>query len=546
MYIFILCITSGCFDWLAMATYPPLKDRIFLPPRSPHTSPRRLVTCSSRPTKYKKWTEEHLKLAYDVVQRKEMSVREAAESFDIPKSTLHDRVSGRVPFGKLSGQSRYLSDLEESELINFLKQCSKIGAAKSKADVLAIVQRVVDKKGLKVKVTNGWWESFKRRHPKEITLRTAEPISYARLVSTNQEVIDKYFDYLEETLQENDLNDKPCQIFNFDESGFALSPAPPKVVTVKGDKHPYAVNSGKKKQITVLSACSAGGTNIPPIVVLDTKTLNTKVSEGEVPGTGYAFSENGWMTKRILDEWFKYHFLLYAPPVRPLLLLMDGASSHFDPSFIETAAENEVIVFCLPPNTTHILQPLDNGPFGPLKRYWREECHSFCAKNPGRVVTKFQFSELFHRAWDRGMTVTNIAAGFQHTGVYPFRRPELETPRSYDPSSLALRTGIKYLPMCTPPPKRLPNRDVQTPKFSVSEISKYQLCFEQGLSTSDPRYHKWLSMYHPGEVITEHHENSKCVYNCYCVFTTSFHYLGGEHSHDRRGLLSDKERKKPQ
>ncbi len=43
---------------------------------------------------------------------------------------------------------------------------------------------------------------------------------------------------------------------------------------------------------------------------------------------------------------------------------MDGHSSHFGPAFIETAVASDVIVFCLPPNTTHFLQPLDNGPFG--------------------------------------------------------------------------------------------------------------------------------------------------------------------------------------
>ncbi len=285
--------------------YPLLKDRILRSAKSAHVSspqPSQPV----RPEKYKKWTEERLKLAYDAVLNEELSIREAADAFDVSKSTLHDRVSGRVPFGKFSGSVRYLSDAEEMNLIKFIKQSGKIGAAKSKADVISIisiVQRVVDAKDMKVKVTSGWWESFKRRHKNEVSLRKAEPISYARLVANDPDIINNYFDYLEDTLQENDLLDKPCQIFNFDESGFALSPASPKVV-VKGAKHPYTVNSGTKAQITVLSCCSAGGTNIPPLIVLATKTLNPKMAIGEVPGTVYSSSDNGWMTTGILDEWF--------------------------------------------------------------------------------------------------------------------------------------------------------------------------------------------------------------------------------------------------
>ncbi len=129
-----------------------------------------------RPEKYKKWTEERLKLAYDAVLNEELSIREAADAFDVSKSTLHDRVSGRVPFGKFSGSVRYLSDAEEMNLIKFIKQSAKIGAAKSKADVISIisiVQRVVDAKDMKVKVTSGWWESFKRRHKNEVSLRKA-------------------------------------------------------------------------------------------------------------------------------------------------------------------------------------------------------------------------------------------------------------------------------------------------------------------------------------------------------------------------------------
>jgi len=46
---------------------------------------------------------------------------------------------------------------------------------------------------------------------------------------------------------------------------------------------------------------------------------------------------------------------------------MDGHSSHYSPAAICLAAEQEVILLTLPPNTTHVTQPLDKGCFGPLK-----------------------------------------------------------------------------------------------------------------------------------------------------------------------------------
>ena len=86
------------------------------------------------------------------------------------------------------------------------------------------------------------------------------------------------------------------------------------------------------------------------------------------------------------------------------------------------AAEEQVIVFCLPPNTTHLLQPLDKGAFGPLKTYWNEECQYYMSKNPGKVLTEYEFMPVFSKSWYRAMTIPNMMAAFRITGVYPFSR----------------------------------------------------------------------------------------------------------------------------
>ena len=55
-------------------------------------------------------------------------------------------------------------------------------------------------------------------------------------------------------------------------------------------------------------------------------------------------------------------------------------------------------MFMLPPNTTHIAQPLDSTPFKCLKGCWDDECNTYMSENPGKVVTIYQFSELFTAA----------------------------------------------------------------------------------------------------------------------------------------------------
>ena len=88
----------------------------------------------------------------------------AAEEYQVPRATLHDRVSGKVQFGACSGPPKYLTNDEESELADFLRNCARIGDARTRLQVLAIVQQVVREKGLQGKVTNDWWETSKHRH----------------------------------------------------------------------------------------------------------------------------------------------------------------------------------------------------------------------------------------------------------------------------------------------------------------------------------------------------------------------------------------------
>ncbi len=147
--------------------------------------------------------------------------------------------------------------------------------------------------------------------------------------------------------------------------------------------------------------------------------MNPELAVGEVPGTVYGLSDKGWMTSMIFDRWFKRHFLRYVSAVRPIILLMDGHSSHYSPETIQLAAEEEVILFALPPNTTHLSQPLDKGVFGPFKVHWRQVCHDYRVSQPGRVINIYSFNSLLSKAWMKSMTAINIINGFKTTGIYP-------------------------------------------------------------------------------------------------------------------------------
>ena len=121
--------------------------------------------------------------------------------------------------------------------------------------------------------------------------------------------------------------------------------------------------------------------------------------DGEIPGTMYGMSNSGWINGELFDQWFHYHFLPHAPASRPLLLLLDGHSSHFTPSVIRKAAEEQVVVFCLPPPyTTHETQPLDKGP---LKSHWRKHAGNFCMIIWEKLLADLHFPRYLVKSAER-------------------------------------------------------------------------------------------------------------------------------------------------
>ena len=156
------------------------------------------------------------------------------------------------------------------------------------------------------------------------------------------------------------------------------------------------LTSISKTQITVLACTCAARYALPPLIIFDRMTLNEVFTKGEVLGTIYGLSHNEWITRKIFNGWFK-HFVHSIPSVRPVLLVLDCHSTHYCPETICMAAE-QIILCALPPHTTHLTQPVDRGCFEPLKINWRQVCHHFCALNPGRTVSRYNFCELFSKA----------------------------------------------------------------------------------------------------------------------------------------------------
>ena len=398
-------------------------------------------------------------------------------------------------------------------MVSFIERCASIGYGKSRKDIMCIAQSAAESKGLPRKnmITNGWWRRFIERHNK-LSLRKGDSTAYIRMDAVNEETLAEYFDLLEDTLKQNDLQNSPSQIYNVDETGIPLDPKAPKILVPKGIKKPRYQSPGRKGQITVVACGNAAGNVLPPLIIFDTKKVQPAWTKDEVPGSMYGTSDKGWITTELFESWFKDLFLPNAVSARPLLLLLDGHCTHYQPDLIKLAVQNDVLILCLPPHTTHATQPLDCGVFSPLKSHWSTVCHKFIQKNPGKLITRYNFNGLFSKAWLKSVVPTNLIAGFKVCGVYPLNRQAVK-PNEAQSAECQHNESIESYEQieCTECPDDV--NDEITPELE----KKFQLRFEEGYDLCiDPLFTDWLKKNHPESVI---HSESVSIADAFSYIT---------------------------
>lgn len=220
----------------------PLEQRIF---KTTKQGPRIQYSSHLRPETYKHWDQDSLDAAIVAVEVNGVSIRQAAELYNIPKSTFYDHVSGRVTRLAKPGPKPYLT-MKEEELVNFLLKCACLGYPHTRRQIIVIVQEILNKRRTEpIAVTIGWCERFIDHHP-NLSLRTPAPLSFVRAMATEKECLERYFDLLQSILEGNNILDKAAGIFNCDETGFPLCPKGGKVLCEVGEKNPYHLTANTK------------------------------------------------------------------------------------------------------------------------------------------------------------------------------------------------------------------------------------------------------------------------------------------------------------
>ena len=148
------------------------------------------------------------------------------------------------------------------------------------------------------------------------------------------------------------------------------------------------------------------------------------------------------------------------------MLIFDGHGSHVTKEVIEFCQEKKIVLLCLPSHSTHLLQPLDVGVFGPLAGAYKRGVLE-ATRYADCQLNKVEFLDIYSKARSKAISPKNVKSAWQKTGLFPLN-PDIvllriqEVKLEREAKERAEKERATHMAMLPPPSQNLralPGRD---------------------------------------------------------------------------------------
>nr|CAI5841824.1 unnamed protein product [Callosobruchus analis] len=208
-------------------------------------------------------------------------------------------------------------------------------------------------------------------------------------------------------------------------------PGRKKVICRRGCKYPERIMNSTIANISVMFCGNAIGNSLPPYVIYKAEHLWTTWTENGPEGARYNRTKQGWIDWATFEDWLS---TLLLPVIKrqedTKVMIGDNLSSHVSLNVLKLCEGNNVQFICLPPNSSHLTQPLDLAYFRPLKVNWRHVLIEWKQSESGKSVSTLStdiFPRLLKKALDdiEPNVTKNIKAGFKKAGIHLVNKEEV-------------------------------------------------------------------------------------------------------------------------
>ena len=327
--------------------------------------------------------ENRITQAIDILRERggKPNIAAAAREFHVTESRLRGRWNGRKAKSDIVPANRKLQEHQELAVCSYLDRLDKIGIPARTFMITgcanSILRRAADGLGPPPAVSEHWARRFLERHPKYL-IRKQSVQEIDRKNAQDHDIILQWLLKFKRICDNYGI--QPCDIYNFDESGFRIGVGKnQKIVTSNSDPDcSLSLGSNTNREtVTIVEAISGDGYVLPPMVIVSGIIHQERwfTTTGIEDDSLIAVSDTGYSNDILSLEWLK-HFDRFTAKRRMgkwQLLLLDGYGSHCTREFLDFCDDHHIVPFCLPPHTTHLLQPLDVVCFQPYKHFMQRQ-----------------------------------------------------------------------------------------------------------------------------------------------------------------------------
>lgn len=222
---------------------------------------------------------------------------------------------------------------------------------------------------IEFKASRGWFDRFKRRSNLHSLRLQGES------ASADMEAADEYPSTFKDLV--NSRSYPPNLVFNVDETGLFWKKLPSRTFISKNERQAPGFKAAKDRLTLLLGGNASGDLKLKPLLVYHSENPRAMkfYKKDDLPVI-WTSNKKAWVTMAVFNDWYLNHFI---PQVKKYceendlehkaLLVLDNAPG-LSVTLESLQTDFPVEVVFLPPNTTSLLQPMDQGAIAAFKAYY--------------------------------------------------------------------------------------------------------------------------------------------------------------------------------
>ena len=288
------------------------------------------------------------------------------------------------------------------------------------------------------KLSRKFWERFDTKHRAVLRKKRRGATSMKRVLSCSKEMATEHIDNLAEELMscgimENGTKNAsgvwtgvidPTRIFNHDETpqfiNYGVDGSANNVFYSGKGEGCSAAKTENRECVTIAPMVCLTGEVCMCHVIFASKGLKANMAPKEavdaIENLLVSSTENGFMTGKACEKFYDMFdtYLTQNNVQRPVVVLTDGHSSRYDIEVLRFCKEKQIHQFVSPPDTTGLLQPLDqiNSMLHSAYRNSLEENFA-----PGSHVNRESFMLILAEIWPNWASKESVRKSFKRCGI---------------------------------------------------------------------------------------------------------------------------------